>query len=110
MLGVCVFLWGLSYKLSLYNLNQRSLHTIPDAKLLSKDEDSRAVEGVQQALARAAFPLPSLLFQVAVVTIAIAWAGSNRRHLDERSSESKLQVALPDASLYFRPPPVHSAL
>jgi len=112
MLGVCVFLWGFGYKLSLYDFHQRSLHTIPDAKLLSKNEDSRAADSVHAALARAAFPEPSTFFQFAVVTVAIAWACGSRWYLDERSSEGSrlLYVAIPSASLYFRPPPIHSAL
>ena len=112
MLGVCVFLWGFSYKLSLYDLQQRTLHRVPDAKLLSKNEDSRAADGVHQVLASAAFPQQALFFQLAVLTIAIAWACSRGRlDLDASSSgDAKLLVRLPRASLYFRPPPIPFAL
>ncbi len=37
-LALCVFAWGLQYKLSLYNPPQASIHQIPQAKLLSKDQ------------------------------------------------------------------------
>jgi len=37
-LAVCVFTWGLQYKLSLYDPPQVSPHQIPQAKLLSKNE------------------------------------------------------------------------
>jgi hypothetical protein len=37
-LALCVFAWGLQYKLSLYNPPNASIHQIPQAKLLSKDQ------------------------------------------------------------------------
>jgi hypothetical protein len=37
-LGICVFGWGLGYKLSLYDQSQTPSHQIPNAKLLSRDE------------------------------------------------------------------------
>jgi hypothetical protein len=37
-LAVCVFTWGLQYKLSLYDPPQANSHQIPQAKLLSKNE------------------------------------------------------------------------
>jgi len=39
-LAVCVFTWGLQYKLSLYDPTQAASHQIPHAKLLSKNEQS----------------------------------------------------------------------
>ena len=39
-LAICVFAWGLQYKLSLYNPPQAASHQIPTAKLLSRDEQS----------------------------------------------------------------------
>jgi hypothetical protein len=41
-LAFCVFNWGLQYKLSLYDPPQAVSHEIPQAKLLSKDEQSLA--------------------------------------------------------------------
>jgi hypothetical protein len=43
-LAFCVFMWGLQYKLSLYDPPQAPSHHIPKAKLLSKNEQSSAIE------------------------------------------------------------------
>lgn len=43
-LAFCVFLWGLQYKLSLYDPPQSISHKIPTAKLLSKDEQGASRE------------------------------------------------------------------
>ena len=43
-LAVCVFAWGLQYKLSLYDPPRAASHQIPEAKLLSRDEQSSAAE------------------------------------------------------------------
>jgi low affinity Fe/Cu permease len=44
-LAICVFLWGLQYKLSLYDPPSAASHHIPTAKLLSKNEQSSSAEG-----------------------------------------------------------------
>jgi hypothetical protein len=43
-LAICVFAWGLEYKLSLYDPPQTASHQIPKAKLLSRDELSSTAE------------------------------------------------------------------
>jgi hypothetical protein len=43
-LALSVFTWGLGYKLSLYDPPQSSSHQVPQAKLLSKNEQSATVE------------------------------------------------------------------
>jgi len=43
-LAICVFSWGLQYKLSLYDPPQAVSHQFPTAKLLSKNEQSRATD------------------------------------------------------------------
>ena len=49
-LGMCVFFWGLGYKLSLYDLHEASIHRIPDAKLLSRNEDPNATDSIRLCL------------------------------------------------------------
>jgi hypothetical protein len=39
LLGVCVFAWGLKYKLSLYDPPQSVSHRMPAAKLLAAKDD-----------------------------------------------------------------------
>jgi len=65
-LGVCVFVWGLKYKLSLYDPPHAPSHRIPAAKLLSGKEHS-AVPVIQ--LRRAEMPHPPL----ALNTLALAF-------------------------------------
>ena len=43
-LALSVFSWGLGYKLSLYDPPQSSSHQIPQAKLLSRDQEAATVE------------------------------------------------------------------
>lgn len=43
-LAFCVFMWGLQYKLSLYDSPGAASHQIPRAKLLSKNEQSGSTE------------------------------------------------------------------
>jgi hypothetical protein len=109
MLGVCVFLWGFSYKISLYNVSQRSLHTVPDAKLLSKNEDRQAAKGVHRVLAESSRPM--MLLQFVSIAFAMVAACITRRYLDERNlSNRRPQTASFIPSLYFRPPPIQSVL
>ena len=111
MLGVCVFLWGFGYKLSLYNLQQPTIHRVPEAKLLSKNEDSQAAEGIQQAQSLGRSQPPMLLFLFAAIAIAIAGTGASSRYFNEKSrAYEKLPSAIPIPSLYFRPPPIQSVL
>lgn len=39
-----MFLWGLQYKLSLYDPPQSASHSIPMAKLLSRNEETRTLK------------------------------------------------------------------
>ena len=43
-LAIAVFVWGLQYKLSLYDPPHSTSHQIPEAKLLSRDEQAPVVE------------------------------------------------------------------
>jgi hypothetical protein len=45
-LAIAVFAWGLQYKLSLYDPPHSTSHQIPEAKLLSRDEQATVVEGL----------------------------------------------------------------
>ena len=110
-LGFCVFLWGFSYKISLYNLNQRSLHTVPDAKLLSKNEDRQAAGGVQQVLAKAESPQLILLLDLVAITSALIGACAARwAFREQRVAGLKPHIGMYTPSLYFRPPPIQSVL
>lgn len=111
ILGVCVFLWGFGYKLSLYNLQQPTIHRVPEAKLLSKNEDTQTAEGIRQAQSLGQSQLPMLLVLFAAISIAIADTGVRSRYFNEKSwANEKVPSAIPIPSLYFRPPPIQSVL
>jgi hypothetical protein len=52
VLGLCVFFWGLGYKLSLYDAHESTIHRIPEAKLMSRNEDPNATDSLRLCLAR----------------------------------------------------------
>lgn len=109
MLGVCVFLWGFGYKLSLYNVQQPTIHKVPEAKLLSKNEDSQTAEGIRQAQSLSKFQQPTQLLLYAA--IALAGVGASCRHFEKRSwANKKASSPIPIPSLYFRPPPIQTVL
>jgi len=111
MLGVCVFLWGFSYKLSLYNVQEPTPHRVPEAKLLSKNEDSRAVDGVRQVLSLGKLRQPTMFFRLVAVTIGMAGVCARRWYFKETNfSELKPRIATYIPSLCFRPPPIQSEL
>ena len=107
MLGMCVFLWGFGYKLSLYDLHPLTVHRIPEAKLLSKNEDARAVDGVRQALAST--DSVDRLQAMSLIAVVIAVPGPCVPGMNferDRSGAADPPSAFPSAALYFRPPPV----
>jgi len=108
MLGMCVFLWGLGYKLSQYDLHQRTLHRIPEAKLLSKNEDASATDGTRQVLAKAEpqnhLESVSLVFAIAAtVWTSTTSVSSLRREFEITDHVSSVMACF---ALYFRPPPI----
>jgi hypothetical protein len=111
-LGICVFAWGLQYKLSLYYPPHSSYHQVPEAKLLSKNEQPRItaelpLEGNKQA------PAASLLLNL--TALMLAWLTSltfGRVVVAERGflpRGHKPWLLAAQASLdafFFRPPPI----
>ena len=45
-LAISVFIWGLQYKISLYYPKHSTFHQLPDAKLLSRNEQATATENL----------------------------------------------------------------
>ena len=107
-LGVCVFFWGLGYKLSLYERQPARIHQIPQAKLLSHNEDRSAAEGILLCLSTSRSCHPVNLYTQFLIWL-LGGAGLCVRR-DWRCFSAKrpwcqsLDILL-DA-FYFRPPPV----
>jgi hypothetical protein len=51
-LAISVFTWGLQYKLSLYYPKHSTYHQLPEAKLLSKNEQPAATKGLLMTSAK----------------------------------------------------------
>lgn len=108
-LGMCVFFWGLGYKLSLYETHQASFHQIPEAKLLSHNEDRNAVEGVRVCLVKAEVRHQSSPSAPVILLwlLSVAALRANREWLCFSNLRPWcLSLDLIRNALYFRPPPI----
>jgi hypothetical protein len=109
-LAISVFIWGLAYKLSLYDLHQPSVHPIPMAKLLSGDENSRST-------GRASVSIVPPHSGISVVPILAFWASfsavsklnSRVRKFKTPPPRSFLCRAVLNA-FFFRPPPFSAGI
>lgn len=108
-LGVCVFAWGLKYKLSLYDPPHSLSHRIPAAKLLTGKE--RSAQPVVQ-LRRAEIPHPPQpLNTLATAFLVLLGARLWARALGERPVPAYACFA-PQCgilrTIFTRPPPFRS--
>ena len=70
---MCVFTWGLQYKLSLYYPPHSSFHQVPEAKLLSKNEQPRiALDLPSERLKKTA----NNIQQLSLTALMLAWLTS----------------------------------
>ena len=108
-LAICVFAWGLQYKLSLYDPPQASSHQVPLAKLLSKDQwspspsDACASDVTASSLVLAE-QLCVMSFSLLLTLGAENVLSSGQKHRDG----ARPWLAWSSASLsafFFRPPP-----
>jgi hypothetical protein len=110
-LACCVFLWGLQYKMSLYDPPQATSHHVPIAKLLSKNEQSNTQETSAYTQTKPAIKalltpynvLPLILLVIFAFSIP---ASSFQAALNEPPIE--LRQALRE-TIFVRPPPILSA-
>jgi len=109
-LAFCVFSWGLQYKLSLYDPPQAISHEIPQAKLLSKDQQSPTGKGLLAKDGRAADKAPQavlysffLAFLLGLTTACFLKI-AGRYSPSFESVQPSIYTGL--AAFFFRPPPV----
>jgi hypothetical protein len=112
MLGTCVFVWGSAYKLSLYDTHPPTLHKVPEAKFLSKNEDPNATDSLRLCVASAvAATQIGLFFCTALMLRApIGVDGFRARWLVRPLNGSRPQLRFILSGFFFRPPPIHSWL
>ena len=103
-LGAAVFVWGLSYKLSLYDPPQASSHQMPAAKLLSNRERPKT--------AVSAFQEPSATFPVLIASALLALfvplltAKAQPLWILSRATRHRAQIIFSTVPHHaFRPPP-----
>lgn len=108
-LAVCVFFWGLGYKLSLYAPPQTAPHRIPEAKLLSKNEQSGdatcPLVTRTRTFTKVAYTAPAaiLLNELLVISPPNPPTTAELSKLEDKTIQ--LRRAAGD-SLFVRPPPV----
>ena len=111
-LGMCVFTWGLQYKLSLYYPPHSSFHQVPEAKLLSKNEQPRiALDLPSERLKKTADNIQ----QLSLTALMLAWLTSltlglalaaERRFLPRGHQPWLLAAQASLDAFFFRPPPI----
>lgn len=102
-----MFLWGLGYKLSLYETHEPSIHQIPEAKFLSRNEDPSATDALRHCLSGLSRPADLIL----LISIIVFWRAVEapsptviHRNLElKRPLSSCLNGNL--TRFFFRPPP-----
>lgn len=109
-LALSIFLWGLAYKLSLYESMQTSFHRIPHAKLLSENERPTAVAASNNLIPSGLLDfslLPALAGGVLLGGFLVALRAEQERHRALSFSGSYRQHPLGAyfGSILFRPPP-----
>jgi len=108
-LAICVFTWGLQYKLSLYDPPQAASHQIPQAKLLSRNEQAGTTEDPlvirTKTSTRVICTAPTAIFFVLLLAlIPLKPQASGQRK--ERASDSRRLSSGLFSIFFVRPPPV----
>jgi hypothetical protein len=105
-----VFTWGLQYKLSLYDAPNSASRQIPEAKLLSGNEQSRAAENTFVEATKAppavAYPLIFSAFTALLLAFALAYAAMSGQGMQESRRPWRLSCRRSMTAFFFRPPPV----
>jgi hypothetical protein len=107
-LAICVFAWGLQYKLSLYDPPQTASHQIPKAKLLSRDEQSGTAKSPlvirTKTSTRVIYTAPTTIFLILLLAVSLSNPPASKRveQLDHKLLSLHRAIL---SSLFVRPPP-----
>ncbi len=106
-LAVSVFTWGLQYKLSLYYPPHSIFHQIPEAKLLSRNEQSTPTEA--SLLSSAKFPGDRTQSGLVILTLfacMMLLRPVRARHTEQEFARPWLvSLSARLTAFFFRPPP-----
>src|SRR5271168_622213 len=107
-LAISVFTWGLQYKLSLYYPKHSTYHQLPEAKLLSKNEQATATDSLLMSAAKA----PSDIVRGGLFTLTLfAWVlgvppiSGTTQTKQERTRPRLVSLSPGLNAFFFRPPP-----
>jgi hypothetical protein len=108
-LAFCVFMWGLQYKISLYEPPEAASHHIPKAKLVSENEQSSSTGSPlivrTTTTTRVIFAVPTAVFFILLLIPSVLNPPLSGQR-EQRASQSRLPRR-PHLRTYFvRPPPV----
>lgn len=106
LLGLCVFAWGLKYKLSLYDPPHALSHRMPAAKLLTgRDRSTLPVADLRQS-SRPDAPLALTTLTIAFFALMAAYLRpGSASSAAIRSVSEQTRMCAAAASLFIRPPP-----
>jgi hypothetical protein len=109
-LTLAVFIWGLQYKLSLYNAPHDASRQIPQAKLLSRNEqamepDSPLTSAAKAALRPISVVLPAVL-QFFWVRLNLFREAACAGDGPDGSRPQRVRLFASLSAFFFRPPPV----
>ena len=111
-LAVCVFAWGLQYKLSLYDPPQAASHQIPQAKLLSRNEQSGTSESPlvvrTKTTTRVSYTVPTTVFFVPLLVLSILNPQASGQREQRASHSWHLHCGL--FNVFFVRPPTRPRL
>jgi len=108
-LAIAVFTWGLQYKLSLYDPPHSRSHQIPEAKLLSRNEQAPLVESLF-VISTDAWPIMAQILPFTLLAFVLANFRSHGtqifRHLGSEAKRPWRISSRPGlTAFFFRPPP-----
>jgi hypothetical protein len=107
-LAISVFTWGLQYKLSLYYPKHSTYHQLPEAKLLSKNEQATATDGLLMGTAKAPSDIVrgglfTLMLFTSVLELPPISGATQTEQERTRPWLQSLSASL--NAFFFRPPP-----
>jgi len=108
-LAVCVFTWGLQYKLSLYDPPPASSHQIPQAKLLSRNERTGTVGSplvvrlITSSTTNYTAPTAGFLVLLLALSVLNPQESGQRGHRTDRAWLTRRGLL---NILFVRPPPI----
>lgn len=106
-LGLCVFAWGLRYKLSLYDPPHSLSHHMPEAKLLTGKERPRlpAIEAGQQGAAGASLAFSGLTLALVFLFVSTG-SPTLTRWASRPAAAIPMSLRCAGTAHFTRPPPI----